>query len=148
MRFTVEPVEGDNQIAITILASDGKKWEYGIPYSPDSGRYTFEELDVIAMDFGDEFAEELEEKLAEVVEATVGKNKKNSLAGACQFFEGLTNSFVGQGRQGMAGVPICAVYHFAVGLARLQARASGDVQIPQQGPTATIERVDLHSGQP
>ncbi len=73
--FTVEPVEGDNQIAITIHASDGNKWEYGIPYSPDSGRYTFEELDVIAMDFGDEFAEELEEKLAEVVEATVGKNK-------------------------------------------------------------------------
>lgn len=73
--FTVEPVEGDNQIAITIHASDGNKWEYGIPYSPDSGRYTFEELDVIAMDFGDEFAEELEEKLAEVVEETVGKNK-------------------------------------------------------------------------
>ncbi|MCP5020672.1 MAG: hypothetical protein GY930_02750 [bacterium] len=73
--FTVEPVEGDNQIAITIHASDGNKWEYGIPYSPNSGRYTFEELDVIAMDFGDEFAEELEEKLAEVVEETVGKNR-------------------------------------------------------------------------
>ncbi|MCP5020668.1 MAG: hypothetical protein GY930_02730 [bacterium] len=65
--FTVEPVEGDNQIATTIHASAGNKWEYGIPYSPDSGRYTFEELDVIAMDFGDKFAEELEEKLAEVV---------------------------------------------------------------------------------
>ena len=73
--FTVEPVEGDNQIAITIHASDGNKWEYGIPYSPDSGRYTFEELDVIAMDFGDDFAEDLSDKLAEVVAETIAKNQ-------------------------------------------------------------------------
>ncbi len=73
--FTVEPVEGDNQIAVTIHASDGNKWEYGIPYSPETGRYTFEEVDVIAMDFGDEFAEELEEELAEAVEEAV-KNSK------------------------------------------------------------------------
>ena len=65
--FTVEPVEGDDQIAVTIHASDGNKWEYGIPYSPASGRYTFEEIDVIAMDFGDELAEEITEKLDELV---------------------------------------------------------------------------------
>ncbi len=71
--FTVEPVEGDDQIAIVIHASDGNKWEYGIPFSRSTGRYTFEELDVIAMDFGDDFAEELSEKLEEVVAAEVGK---------------------------------------------------------------------------
>ena len=65
--FTVEPVEGDDQIAITIHASDGNKWEYGVPFSRSSGRYTFEEIDVIAMDFGDDFSEELTEKLDEVV---------------------------------------------------------------------------------
>ena len=63
VRYTVEPVEGDDQIAVVIHASDGNKWEYGIPYSPTTGRYTFEEIDVLAMDFGDEFAEELTEKL-------------------------------------------------------------------------------------
>ncbi|MEL6714709.1 MAG: hypothetical protein AAFP86_13085, partial [Planctomycetota bacterium] len=47
--YTVEPVEGDDQIAITIHASDGNKWEYGVPYSPSTGRYTFEELDVLAV---------------------------------------------------------------------------------------------------
>ncbi|MFT7676548.1 MAG: hypothetical protein ACI8QC_000519 [Planctomycetota bacterium] len=65
--FTVEPVEGDNQVAITIHASDGNKWEYGVPFSRSTGRYTFEEIDVIAMDFGDEFGEELTDKLDEVV---------------------------------------------------------------------------------
>lgn len=67
VRYTVEPVEGDDQVAVTIHASDGNKWEYGIPYSRATGRYTFEEIDVLAMDFGDEFAEELTEKIDEVM---------------------------------------------------------------------------------
>ena len=67
IRYTVEPVEGDDQIEIVIHASDGNKWEYGVPYSRSTGRYTFEEIDVIAMDFGDDFAEELSAKLDEVM---------------------------------------------------------------------------------
>ena len=50
-----------------IHAGEGSTWEYGIPYSPSSGRYTFEEVDVLAMDFGDEFAEEVTAKLDELV---------------------------------------------------------------------------------
>ena len=65
--FTVEPVEGDDQIAITIHASDGNKWEYGVPFNRSAGRYTFEEIDVLAMDFGEDFAEELTEKLDSVL---------------------------------------------------------------------------------
>ncbi|MEM9380422.1 MAG: hypothetical protein AAGB93_10785 [Planctomycetota bacterium] len=73
VRYTVEPVEGDDQIAITIHASDGNKWEYGVPFSRSTGRYTFEELDVLAVDFGDEFAEELEEKLDSVMKEITGE---------------------------------------------------------------------------
>jgi hypothetical protein len=69
--YTVRPVEGDDQVEIVIHASDGNKWEYGIPYNRTTGRYTFEEIDVLAMDFGDEFAEELKEKLAVLVESLV-----------------------------------------------------------------------------
>ena len=71
--YTVEPVEGDDQIAITIHASDGNKWEYGVPYSPTTGRYTFEEIDVLEADFGAEFAEELSDKLDEVMEKILEK---------------------------------------------------------------------------
>lgn len=70
--YKVEPVEGDDQIAVTIFASDGNKWEYGIPFSRATGRYTFEEIDVLAMDFGEEFAEELTEKIDEVMERITG----------------------------------------------------------------------------
>ncbi len=71
--YLVEPIEGDDQIAITINASDGNKWEYGVPFSRATGRYTFEEIDVLAMDFGEEFAEELIEKLDKVLEQILQK---------------------------------------------------------------------------
>ncbi|MEZ5979914.1 MAG: hypothetical protein R3F34_17115 [Planctomycetota bacterium] len=62
-RHLLEPVEGDNQIALTIWATDGSKWEYGIPYNPDTGRYTFEEIDVLEMDFGSDFTEPLVDEI-------------------------------------------------------------------------------------
>ena len=46
-KYTVQQVEGDDQIEVVIHASDGNKWEYGIPFSRSSGRYMFEEIDVI-----------------------------------------------------------------------------------------------------
>ncbi|MBI5364929.1 MAG: hypothetical protein HZA53_17255 [Planctomycetes bacterium] len=67
--YTVRPVEGDDQIEVVIHASDGSKWEYGIPFSRSTGRYMFEEIDVLANDFGEEFAEELTEKIDELVES-------------------------------------------------------------------------------
>ena len=67
-RHLLEPVEGDAQIALTIWATDGNKWEYGIPYNPNTGRYTFEEIDVLEMDFGAEFTEPLVEQLERLVE--------------------------------------------------------------------------------
>lgn len=69
--YTVEPVEGDDQIEVVINASDGNKWEYGIPYSK-SGRYQFPEIDVLEVDFGEEFTEELTAKIDALVEKLVG----------------------------------------------------------------------------
>lgn len=66
-RYQIQPVEGDDQIEVVIHASDGSKWEYGIPFSRSSGRYTFEEIDVLAMDFGDDFAEKLTAELDQLV---------------------------------------------------------------------------------
>lgn len=67
VKYSVAQVEGDDQIEVIIHASDGNKWEYGIPFSRTSGRYTFPEIDVLEMDFGDEFARELTAKLDALV---------------------------------------------------------------------------------
>ncbi|MBL8805092.1 MAG: hypothetical protein JNN27_24045 [Planctomycetes bacterium] len=69
VKYTVEPVEGDDQIAVVIHASDGNKWEYGIPFNRSSGRYQFSEIDVLEADFGEEFARELSEKVEAAVAA-------------------------------------------------------------------------------
>ena len=66
VRYEVRPVEGDTQVEVVIHASDGNKWEYGIPYSP-SGRYQFPEVDVLEVDFGAEFVEELVERIEKLV---------------------------------------------------------------------------------
>jgi len=66
VRYDVRPVEGDRQIEVVILASDGNKWEYGIPYSA-SGRYEFPEVDVLEVDFGAEFVAELVAKIEALV---------------------------------------------------------------------------------
>ena len=71
LSYTVLPVEGDDQVEVVIHASDGSKWEYGIPFSRSSGRYMFEEIDVLRMDFGDEFADELTSKLGALVDSLV-----------------------------------------------------------------------------
>jgi len=65
--WELEPVEGDEQISLVIVATDGNRWEYGIPYTRRSGRYTFEEIDVIANDFGDDIAEDIVERLEELI---------------------------------------------------------------------------------
>ena len=69
IKYTVDPVEGDDQIAVVIHASDGNKWEYGIPFNRSSGRYQFSEIDVLEADFGEEFARELSEKVEAAVAA-------------------------------------------------------------------------------
>ncbi|MHC4262837.1 MAG: hypothetical protein ACYSWX_09965 [Planctomycetota bacterium] len=66
-RHTLEPVEGDDQIALTIFATDGSKWEYGIPFNRATGRYTFEEIDVLTNDFGEDFTEPLIDELEALV---------------------------------------------------------------------------------
>ena len=73
VKYTVEPVEGDAQVAVTIHASDGNKWEYGIPYNPSSGRYQFPEIDVLEVDFGAEFASELSERVEGLIAKLCGK---------------------------------------------------------------------------
>lgn len=69
--YSVQEVEGDDQIAVTIHASDGNKWEYGIPFSRSSGRYQFPEIDVLEVDFGSEFTNELVAKIEALIATLV-----------------------------------------------------------------------------
>ena len=67
VKYSVQPIDGDDQIEVVIHASDGNKWEYGIPFSRSTGRYMFPEIEVLEMDFGEDFAQELTDKLDALV---------------------------------------------------------------------------------
>jgi hypothetical protein len=73
VEYSVQPVEGDDQIEVIIHASDGNKWEYGIPFSRSTGRYQFPEIDVLEVDFGSDFATELVAKIDDLVERLVAR---------------------------------------------------------------------------
>ena len=72
VNWSAEPIEGDDQIELVIESSDGNRWEYGIPYSKGSGRYTFEEIDILATDFGDDVAEKITERLDALMKELCG----------------------------------------------------------------------------
>lgn len=71
--YALKPVEGDDQVELVIHASDGSRWEYGIPFSRSTGRYMFEEIDVLEMDFGEEFSERITAELDALVAKLVAE---------------------------------------------------------------------------
>jgi hypothetical protein len=71
--YALKPVVGDDQVELVIHASDGSRWEYGIPFSRSTGRYMFEEIDVLEMDFGEEFSERITAELDALVAKLVAE---------------------------------------------------------------------------
>ena len=71
--YHIKPVEGDDQVELVIHSTDGHVWEYGIPFSRETGRYAFEEADVLELDFGSEFRDKVEDEIDELVKKLVGE---------------------------------------------------------------------------
>ncbi len=65
--YHIKRVEDDDQVELVIHSTDGHVWEYGIPFSRETGRYAFEEIVVLELDFGGEFRAKIEGELDELV---------------------------------------------------------------------------------
>ena len=65
--YHIKRVEGSDQVELVINSTDGNIWEYGIPFSRETGRYAFEEITVLELDFGMEFREKVEDELDALV---------------------------------------------------------------------------------
>jgi len=65
--YHIKRVEGSDQVELVINGTDGNIWEYGIPFSRETGRYAFEEITVLELDFGMEFREKVEDELDALV---------------------------------------------------------------------------------
>ena len=71
----VVPVEGSDQVELVIEGDNGLTWSFGIPFSRATGRIDFEEVDVVELDFGAEFAEMATEKIEELVEKLIAEGE-------------------------------------------------------------------------
>ena len=69
--YHIKRVDGDDQIELVIHSTDGHVWEYGIPFSRETGRFAFEEISVLELDFGEEFREKIEDEIHVLVEKLV-----------------------------------------------------------------------------
>jgi len=65
--YHIKRVEGSDQVELVINSTDGNIWEYGIPFSRETGRYAFEEITVLELDFGMEFREKVEDEIDALV---------------------------------------------------------------------------------
>lgn len=65
----------DDQVEVVLRAPNGDKWEYGIPFNRDTGRFDFEDIKVIEMDFGTEFSEKLTSDIRKAVRAAIAEGK-------------------------------------------------------------------------
>lgn len=68
-------ISDDDQIEVTLCAPNGDKWEYGIPFNRESGRFAFEDVKVVEIDFGSDFAERLVSDIRKAVEAALSGGK-------------------------------------------------------------------------
>lgn len=68
-------ISDDDQIEVTLRAPNGDQWEYGIPFSRESGRFAFEDVKVVEIDFGAEFAERLVSDIRKAVAAALSGRK-------------------------------------------------------------------------
>jgi hypothetical protein len=71
--YVIRPVQGDDQIELIIYGTNGLRWEFGIPYSRTSGRYAFEEVHVLEMDFGEELVSKITAEIEALIETLVEK---------------------------------------------------------------------------
>jgi len=71
--YSMKRHNNDDIVELIIHSTDGHIWEYAIPFSRATGRYAFEEISVVALDFGDDFSDQLGDELdalvAKLVEA-------------------------------------------------------------------------------
>ncbi|MFN0206287.1 MAG: hypothetical protein ACKVS6_08225 [Planctomycetota bacterium] len=73
--YKITVTDSDDQVEVVLRAPNGDKWEYGIPFNRETSRFDFEDIKVIEMDFGTEFADKLTSDIRAAVRAAIAKGK-------------------------------------------------------------------------
>ncbi len=61
-----------NIVLVVVTEDDGSEHDYQFDFDPRTGRWEFAERDLLERDFGEEWVDELEEHIEELIEEAKG----------------------------------------------------------------------------
>jgi hypothetical protein len=73
--FRLELDAPNNIVLVMVTEDDGSEHDYQFDFDPRSGRWEFSERDLLARDFGDEWADEMEQAIDSTIKKAVGARK-------------------------------------------------------------------------
>jgi len=71
--WRAELEEKNSIVLVMITEDDGSEHDYQFDFDPKTGRWEFAERDLLERDFGDEWVDELEARIQEIIDQAVGR---------------------------------------------------------------------------
>jgi len=72
--FRCELDAPNNIVLVMVTEDDGSEHDYQFDFDPRSGRYEFSERDLLERDFGEEWVDEMETAVKELIDQAVAAN--------------------------------------------------------------------------
>ncbi|QDU83045.1 hypothetical protein Pla163_01410 [Planctomycetes bacterium Pla163] len=72
--FRIELDEPNNIVLVMVTEDDGSEHDYQFDFDPRSGRWEFSERDLLERDFGEEWADEMEESIEKTIRGVVDRD--------------------------------------------------------------------------
>lgn len=71
--FRLELDEPNNIVLVMVTEDDGSEHDYQFDFDPRSGRWEFSERDLLARDFGDDWADEMQRQIESMIRSAIKK---------------------------------------------------------------------------
>lgn len=71
--WRAELEEKNSIVLVMVTEDDGSEHDYQFDFDPKTGRWEFAERDLLERDFGEDWVDELEEKIQSIIDKAVGR---------------------------------------------------------------------------
>ncbi len=71
--FRVELDQPNHIVLVIVIEDDGSEHDYQFDFDPRTGRWEFAERDLLERDFGEEWVDDMEERIQETIDKAIAK---------------------------------------------------------------------------
>ena len=72
--FRAELDEDNHIVLVMVTEDDGSEHDYQFDFDPTSGRYEFSERDLLERDFGEDWVNDMEEEIEELIAQAIARS--------------------------------------------------------------------------